>query len=144
MMNEVKNEHEVKSTDSWDEYYPDHVQRTESSLFRKTKHHLVHVLDTPCYICGTKENRESHHKFIEWAFANAVDWDKVKEDHPDFDWSTFKSAEDFVDSEYNALILCSKHHRAPNHGVHHMPYPNWLIQKYVRDDFILTPDQIKK
>ncbi|WP_179400658.1 hypothetical protein [Burkholderia guangdongensis] len=136
----VAGEHIVKETSSFTEYYPDHPPRSESALFRKTKKHW-HDLGTGCHICGGHDSIEIHHAWIEWAFAGAVDWDKVKAAHPSFDWSSFKEATDFVDSIYNTVPLCAKHHRAPNHGVHHLPMPNWLIQKYVRDDFVLTSDQ---
>jgi hypothetical protein len=139
---EVKGEHLVKETGGFAEYFPDHPPRTESALFRKTKKHY-HDAGATCFICGTADNIEIHHVVIEWAFAGAVDWDKLKADHPDFDWASYKEPTDFIDSIYNTIPLCAKHHRAPNHGVHHEPYPNWLIQKYVRDDFVLTPDQKK-
>jgi hypothetical protein len=90
---------------------------------------------TPCFICGTLNDLEAHHCHIEWAMTNAVDWDKMRELHPNFDWSTFEKQEDFVDSEYNTMMLCEKHHRRKNHGIHNLPYPIWIMQKYKRDDF---------
>lgn len=62
-------EHEQKLTLSVDIFYPDHEPRTESALFARTKHHLVKVLDTPCWICGSKDQREVHHFHAEWADA---------------------------------------------------------------------------
>lgn len=137
-------EHEFHQTLDVDVYYPDHAPRTESSLFKRTKKHLVKELDTPCWICGTKENREVHHFHIEWAYADAVDWDKVRELHPDFDWSKFKEAKDFIDSEYNMMVLCEKHHRQDDHGIHMLPYSIWVIQKITKEDFIFTDKQIMR
>jgi hypothetical protein len=131
-------EHELKETIKVDVFYPDHAQRKESALFAKTKHHLVHEKDTPCFICGTKEKREVHHFHLEWAYAEAVDWDKMKELHPTFEWSSFKEAKDFVDSEYNMLVLCEKHHRGEDHGIHMLPYPIWIAQKYLKKDFVFS------
>jgi hypothetical protein len=133
-------EHEFKETIVIDIFYPDHPPRKESSLFTKTKHHLVKVLDTPCWICGTKENREVHHFHAEWADSEGIDWNKMRSLHPDFDWSTFKEPEDFIDSAYNMMILCSKDHRLKNHGIHNLPYPIWIMQRNQLDEFIFTRD----
>ncbi|WP_118181314.1 hypothetical protein [Paraburkholderia phosphatilytica] len=136
-------EHEQATTLHIDIFYPDHPPRTESALFRKTKHHLVHVLDTPCYVCDTKEHREVHHWHAEWADAEGIDWDKMRALHPAFDWSTFKEPSDFIDSEYNMKILCAKHHRGINHGIHMVPLPMWEMQRIQKADFVFTPDEEK-
>lgn len=127
--------HEVKETITVDVWYPGHDPRTTSSTFNHTSHQLIDVNDTPCWICGSKSDREVHHFYIEWAYANAIDWDKVKAEHPDFDWVNFKDAEDFVDSVYNMKVLCQTHHRGKNHGIHMIPYPIWQVQKFIKDDF---------
>ena len=127
--------HEVKDSFEIDVWYPYHEKRTSSSTFKRTVKKLIKEEDIPCWICGSKENRECHHFYIEWAYANAIDWNKVKIDHPDFDWSSFKESEDFIDSPYNMKVLCISHHRGKNHGIHRVPYPIWQVQKYIKDDF---------
>jgi len=127
--------HEVKESYEVDVWYPGHEPRKTSSTFRHTVKHLIKELDTPCWLCGSKVDRECHHFYIEWAYSNAIDWDKVKADHPTFDWASFKDAEDFVDSPYNMKVLCQTHHRGKNHGIHNVPYPIWQVQKYIKDDF---------
>lgn len=134
-------EHEVKLTMTVDLFYPDHPPRTESPLFARTKHHLVSVLDTPCRVCGTKELREVHHFHAEWADADGIDWDHMRVIHPLFDWSTFKDASDFIDSEYNMMVLCQKHHRHVDHGIHNLPYPDWIMQENKLSSFQFTPDE---
>lgn len=136
-------EHEQTTTLHIDIFYPDHAVRTESALFRKTKHQLVAVLDTPCYVCGTKEHREVHHWHAEWADSEGIDWDKMRTLHPAFDWSTFKEPSDFIDSEYNMKILCAKHHRGINHGIHMVPLPMWEMQRIQKADFVFSPDEEK-
>jgi len=141
--NEVKNEHLVKETSSIAEYYPDHPPRTESALFRKTKKHY-HDIGAACIICGTKDKIEIHHMHCEWAMANAMDWDgKMRKAHPDFDWSTYKEPSDFVDSIYNTVPLCEVHHRHPQKGIHHNPYPTWIAQQCVKEGFVLFPEEKK-
>lgn len=125
-------------------FYPDHPPRTESALFRKTKHHLIAVLDTPCWVCGTKKDREVHHFHAEWADSVGISWDKMRALHPNFAWSTFKEASDFIDSEYNMRVLCAKHHRGKDHGIHYLPYPIWQMQMQKREDFVFSPDEVTK
>lgn len=134
-------EHEVKETVTIDIFYPDHPPRTESKLFAKTKKHLIKELDTPCYVCGSKELREVHHFHVEYADAEGVDWGKMRKLHPDFDWSKFSKAEDFIDSEYNMMILCKKHHTGKDHGIHFLPYPIWVMQAIKLKDFVFSPDE---
>ena len=141
-MTTVAHEHAQHETIEINVFYPDHAPRTESALFRKTKHHLVAVLDTPCWVCGSKEKREVHHFHAEWADAEGIDWDRMRALHPNFPWSTFSSATDFIDSEYNMLVLCERHHRGKGHGIHMLPYPIWIMQRNQRADFIFSPDEI--
>lgn len=133
-------EHEYKVHIDVDVFYPDHAPRTESKVFVKTKQHW-HKAGAVCWVCGTEENIEIHHKHIEWADSEAVDWDKVRKEHTSFDWSSFKQAEDFIDSIYNTIPLCMQHHRgkAP-FGIHFTPEPIWSIQKYKLDGFEYTKE----
>lgn len=134
-------EHELKETLTVDVWYPDHALRKESNTFSRTKHHLVTVLDTPCFVCGCKNLREVHHFHVEWAFSDGVDWDHMRVLHPNFDWTTFKTPEDFVDSEYNMMVLCQTHHRHVNHGIHNLPYPIWIMQRNAAKGFDLFEDK---
>lgn len=51
---------------------PEHIERSESELFRDNKHVLVKKMDLPCFRCGSKDEREVHH-IIEWSKWNVVD-----------------------------------------------------------------------
>lgn len=134
-------EHEQHEVIEIDVFYPDHPPRTESALFRRTKYRLIHDLDTPCWVCGSKDKREVHHFHAEWADANGIDFDKMRQLHPGFDWSTFAEPADFIDSEYNMMVLCEKHHRGKDHGIHLLPYPIWIMQRQQRVGFVFTPDE---
>lgn len=134
---EIKGEHNLRQTLNVDVWYPDHPPRTESSTFAATRRKLIESGLGECYICGSKEELEAHHWHVEWAFADAVDWDRLRILHPSYDWSAFKSAEDFVDHEYNMMVLCETHHRHKNHGIHNLPYPIWIMQKHVKAGFQL-------
>jgi hypothetical protein len=136
----IPHEHEVRESIAVDFYYPDHPPRAESALFRRTKHHLINELDTPCWVCGTKEAREVHHFHAEWADADGIDFDHMRILHPTFDWSTFTDPSDFIDSEYNMMVLCAKHHRLKDHGIHLVPFPIWIMARNKRADFIFKAD----
>lgn len=134
-------EHSFKLHIDLEVEYPNHDPRTRSDVFAATVKHWKEQ-GACCWVCGTKDNIEIHHKYIEWADSLAVDWDKVKQEHPAFDWSKFKETKDFIDSIYNTIPLCTLHHRgkAP-FGIHFTPEPIWNIQKYARSDFVYTKEQ---
>jgi hypothetical protein len=125
---------------------PGHALRVETDVFRATKKHLIEELDTPCWICGSKNNRQVHHFKLEASLANAADWTKVKALYPDFPaWSKIDSNDEttfkyFVDSVYNMMVLCQTHHVSRSQGIHCIPMPCWSFQKIKKDDFEFFPD----
>jgi hypothetical protein len=63
----------------------------------------------------------------------------------DMDWSTFDPTDptSFVDSIHNMLPLNVKFHILKDHGIHLVPFPEFLLQALPRKDgFILTPDEV--
>lgn len=74
---DIPNEHLKHDTLTEQVFYPDHPPRTESPTFLHTKH-AGHAAKLPCAISGHPEGTEYHHFFVEWAFADAVDWEIVK------------------------------------------------------------------
>ena len=134
--------------------YPDHEPRKDSSIYKKTHHELCHIKDTPCFICGkTHKNDgislETHHFYCEKAGENAIDWEKFGEFAQKcyniqtgefignkFDWKEVANNPDtFVDSPYNMIVLCKEHHISSNRGIHHVPFPDWILQKYPKSGF---------
>ena len=127
--------HVLAATLAFRVWYPAHEQRTESTVFAATKRHLVEYQNEGCWVCGTRKDREVHHWWVEWAFANAVDWKRMRTLHPDFDWSKFKEPADFVDSLYNCRVLCVRHHRLQGFGIHNLPFPVWIEQRHKPGDW---------
>jgi hypothetical protein len=133
--------------------YPHHEKRTDSAIYRKTHHDLVHVKKLHCFICNKANHEngslETHHFYCEKAAENAIDWNKFGEfakncyniqtgvnigEH--FNWKEVQKNPDiFVDSEYNMIVLCQEHHRSGNKGIHHVPFPDWILQKYPINNF---------
>ena len=96
----IVEEHLQKHTIIEFEHFPDHDSRMETLEFRNAKKELEKVHHFGCYICGSMQNRESHHVF-ERAFANGLDFAKVSEwlfklDFYDFVKRDFKSAEELT------------------------------------------------
>jgi len=138
-------EHEVSMDIHLHVFYPDHAiprSAANTRIFDATKAHW-HKSGCTCVVCGTKDHIEIHHKHIEWADAEGVDWSKVRAEHPDFDWSTFSEPADFIDSVYNTEPLCELHHRGPApHGKHFTPEPIWNMQKYKLASFVYACDEV--
>lgn len=60
------------------------------------------------------------------------------------DWNTFDpdNAVEFVDSIHNMLPLNAKFHIYKDHGIHLVPFPEYLLQVLPRiKGFVLTPDE---
>jgi hypothetical protein len=148
-MNEVKNEHEQKRTLTVDVFIPDHPDRSNTPIFEATRRELItHNPEAKCEVdnghCDHDHPLELHHKHVEWCDSNGVDWEKVKQEIPDFPWATFDPSkpETFIDSKWNAKqVLCKKHHTGVGHGIHCLDGPTWQMQKLQKADFVFSPDE---
>jgi hypothetical protein len=125
--------------------YPDHPPRKESALYRRTRRELCQHRDLGCWLCGRNRKAgaltETHHYFVEWAGAPAIEWIKFGSlaqhwYHPQtgqclgsaFNWrAVAEQPELFLDSPANMLVLCQEHHRG-RLGIHHIPFPEWVLQ----------------
>jgi hypothetical protein len=130
--------------------YPDHKKRVETTIFRHTRKELENV---PCFICGkckSEDNisNEIHHFYIQKVASSAIDWYRFGEFANNcyniqtgellgdkFDWKEVEQNPDlFVDSPYNMIVLCKNHHTG-RCGIHHIPFPDWILQKFAVDGF---------
>jgi hypothetical protein len=146
--------HQKKMTSHYIVNYPEHEKRKNTAIYNKTHRELCHDRDVPCFICGKtnkKDNsqNETHHFYIEKAGQNAVDWRKFGEFAKicyniqtgenigdTFDWEQVAENPDlFVDSKYNMIVLCKEHHTSANFGIHHVPFPDWILQKFSQSEF---------
>lgn len=138
-------------------HFPEHEPRHASAEFHATRHHLIDVLGVGCWIGGATKSQiaaglpkghrcygatqlEAHHDMAEWAEWNGLDWRKFAADFPQLgitDDATFRAA---AESENGILVLCDKHHRAKNHGIHMTDYPSWKADRYANDDWEFLPD----
>lgn len=123
-------------------YYPEHERRENASTaeFDRSRHQLIEVENRPCWVCGTREKRESHHYYIEWSLQNVVDWKAFLRDFPQF--AKYPTIGAFVDSVDNQRILCALHHRRKGIGIHTSDFPEWQIQRWISPDFTYVPPSI--
>lgn len=142
-MSAVEQTHEEKETLTVDVLLPGHAPRTTTPLFERSKKELIGKEGGRCWICGRTESEagplEAHHFGIERSFAEApIDWAKVQHDFPHFDWEHFdpKSPYAFVDDmSAQGLLLCAEHHRGKDTGVHALPWPLFVMQRYLKDGY---------
>ena len=143
--------HEEKETLTVDVLIPAHADRTTTPLFTHTRMKLLEV-QPRCYICGAKEHLEAHHYPIERCMAEMIDWEKVKTDAQSgnlgathvqrtnaqsFDFNGIEANPyRFVDDmNVNGLVVCKTHHIGKDEGVHAMPHPLWIAQKYGKEGY---------
>jgi hypothetical protein len=129
--------HDQRETIVVDVAYPDHAQRTESPEFAANKRTLVTRLDTPCFSCGGKQNREVHHFIIEWAEWDFADPDKVLKAAHHFDIYGYAAQLGdkpiaSPDDIRNLVVICEGCHRGRGTGIHLVPFPNWISQVVAR------------
>jgi hypothetical protein len=135
-------------------HYPDHPPRKETPEYIRTHKMLCIEKNMPCFICGKTHHEgcqtETHHYFCEYAAMNAIDWiafgEKAKTLYNPqtgenigsmFDWKEVqKNPTIFVDSPQNMVVLCPDHHRSSYCGIHHVPYPEWLLQIAPKNGFV--------
>lgn len=136
-------------------HYPEHEPRESDpqySVFRRARHHLIDVLGVGCWIGGATKAQiaaglpaghrchgatglEAHHAIAEFAGLNAIDWRKVAADFPTLGISSDADFMKAAESEGGLMVLCSKHHRGPQTGIHSITYPVWLLDRYARGDW---------
>jgi hypothetical protein len=126
--------------------YPDHVKRKESEEFKKSKERLKEDGHFKCWVCGDTEHLEVHHFGCEWALEEDVDFDKLKELLEEFDpYGYGKLLKNkpltSVDDIRNMLVLCEKHHRHPEEGIHETTFPIWIIQRLTKQGIEPIPEE---
>lgn len=151
-MSNVTQTHEQKETLTVDVYIPGHEPRTTTSLFSKSRKILLESQDR-CYICGDTAEQagsplEAHHHPIERSFAEMIDWSEgslIRKDFPHFDWTNFDENDPYKfvdDMTVNGLILCKTHHTGKNTGIHDLPYPIWIAQRYGKSGYKFSDIEI--
>lgn len=144
-MSDVTQVHEEKETLAVDVNIPGHEARTTTALFTRTRKQLIEREGGRCYVCQCTADKvgplEAHHHPIERSFAEMIDWGPgslIRRDFPHFDWASFDPADPYTfvdDMTVNGLLICKAHHIGKDEGIHALPFPIWLAQRYGRDGY---------
>ena len=147
---EIVHGHERNMSNHYVVQYPDHEIRKNSNIYNSTHKAMKHM---PCFICGKTNQHdlihvETHHFYCEKAAENAINWIafgefakgcyniQTGENIGNFDWNEVSKNPDlFVDSPFNMIVLCKEHHTSGNKGIHHVPFPDWIVQKWAKPGF---------
>lgn len=155
----VTHTHEEKETLAVDVLLPGHEPRATTALFERTKKLLISREGGRCYVCGATAQEsgqplEAHHHPIERSLANMIDWAAVQAaaragalgpHAAAFDWAAFDPADPYTfvdDMTVNGLLLCRQHHTGKDAGIHALPFPLWLAQKFGREGYQFTPGEV--
>lgn len=109
------------------------MERIESNLFRANRAKLK-AEQGGCFICGSTEDLEVHHFVCAYAKRQNVDFNLLKAACESFDVYGYAAAMhtvpmDSVDDIRNLVLLCEGHHKRIDHGIHNVPFGDWIIQK---------------
>ncbi len=116
--------------------YPEHAPRESDvhyAAFHQARARLEKLGRLRCWINNADCSAgpiELHHDKVEFSLANDVDVGKFDEAYG----LHLTNDEDFlayVESEGNLLGLCQFHHRGGG-GIHCLPYPLFVVQKYLK------------
>ena len=161
----VTDTHEEKETLVVDVLLPGHEARgSASALFIRTKKALAARDGNRCWMSGqTPEEAgplEAHHFPIERSTAMGIDWALVRADCDAgefgltkgqrqaanaFDWTDFDPADpySFVDNMLvTGVLLAKRFHTAKDSGIHAMPHPLWIFQKYAREGYQFSASEV--
>lgn len=149
----VTETHEEINTFHIDVNLPGHDPRVTTSLFRKTRLELLERVGGRCWVCGgtaeeTGHPIEAHHHPIERSFAEMIDWgpdSQVRKDFPHFDWENFDASNPYTfvdDMTVNGMPLCKAHHIGADEGIHTMPFPLVLAERYGKIGYTFSKVEI--
>lgn len=152
-MSDVTDTHEEKNTFQVDVYLPGHERRKATALFERSRQHLLEREGGRCWVCGctaeeTGHPIEAHHYPIERSFAEMIDWSpgsQIRKDFPNFGWGSFDESDPYTfvdDMNVNGRLLCKAHHIGVDEGVHCLPEPVWLAQRYGKEGYQFSSIEI--
>ena len=118
--------------------YPAHEPRSGDphyAAFNAARRRLEKLGALRCWIgnadCSLQYPIELHHAVVEFALANIVDETHFAQLYPEFHVTDDETFLTWVEGEGNLLPLCKSHHTGVL-GVHLLPYPGWLPQRFLK------------
>jgi hypothetical protein len=158
----VTEAHTEKEMLDVDVLLPGHAPRKETALFEHSRKLLIKREGGRCFVSGMTADQlgaplEAHHHPIERCFAEVIDWHRFSADckaghwgpyAQAFDWDSFLSATPFDpyrfvdDMTVNGLLLGKQFHIIKDAGIHMLPFPIWIVQKYALEGYRFTPSEV--
>jgi hypothetical protein len=156
----VTETHELKDTLTADYFVPGHVERETTSLFERTRKVLIAREGGRCFVTNMTAAElgaplQAHHHPVERCFATKWDWPRFAADcqkglwgpHAQaFDWANFDGEKDpykFVDDmTVNGMLLGAGQHIGKDEGLHRLPFPVWLFEKYAVEGYQFSPTEV--
>lgn len=79
----------------------------------------------------------SQHPILQWLYrVFSFDWDS-------FDPKKESDTYAFVDNMLvNGLMLCKKHHTGKDEGIHDLPFPLYIFQKFAKPGYKFSPSEV--
>jgi hypothetical protein len=68
--------------------------------------------------CDTSTPLEAHHSHLEYSLANGADLKHLAHLYPGIDTPDEVGA--WIESDTNLMLLCARHHRSTDAGIHHL------------------------
>lgn len=161
-MTDVTQIHEQKEALSVDVLLPGHAPRKATALFERTRKELIAREGGRCFVSNMTAEElgaplEAHHHPIERCFAEIINWTRFAADcraghwgpyTQAFDWDSFLAAVPFDpytfvdDMTVNGLLLGKQFHTVKDAGIHTLPFPIFIVQKYAIDGWQFTPNEV--
>ena len=130
--------HTVHETVTIEYQYPEHAPRETDvhyHLFHEAVARIRRLGKWQCWIsnadCDLTHPLEAHHSLCEFSLAPDVDVERFAKLYPEFGVTDDETFLAFVEGEGNLTVLCRRHHRQYL-GVHVLPYPVWLTQRFIK------------
>ena len=138
--------HAQHFTHSYIVNYPEHGPRETDPYYADFHAYKANRRKTDTYYCDfafehrngdtsecatTSVPLECHHKIIEFATMNAIDFSLLEKDYPGVSKMTVGA---WVESAVNLMLLCVVHHRTTA-GVHKVSFSDYGAAFYIRNLF---------
>lgn len=116
--------------------YPEHAPRESDKhyrVFNETRERMKRLGLLKCWINNADcvGDIELHHSAVEYSLAQDVDISKFNEAYG-LHITDDSEFEDYINSEGGLLPICVFHHRSHG-GIHALPQPLWVVQRFLRD-----------
>lgn len=104
-------------------------------FFNQARARLIKLGKMVCWVNNHEcaGDIELHHDKVEFSLQRGIDIAKFEETYPEFGIKTDEEFLEYIEGEGNLTPLCRLHHIGLR-GIHLLPYPLWLPQRFWKAD----------